>query len=371
MKMKRNFLLSIVYPSFGLGLLAVQLSVSAQVPNPGSEGKIQLPWLKDYPAALKKAEAEKKPLLIDITTDWCGWSKKMDRETFADAAVQKELGSFVLIRLNPEASEPNGKVAESYGADSFPTLVVANYRGEQIGEESGYKNPKELLEFVQRFLPLFKGNLLGYKSVQLNADDPLMNAIKRIPTPESRPTSVGSFIVLDQSAIRLQTNGAARIVNRTATFISDPEKGDLPGASLRYVSSRQKAKFKSVRILNTKGEGREVDLKLAKDEHAYSNQNIYWDVRSLSLELPTLKEGQILDVIEELECQPIMPNQFCTRWNTGVKILLNSDLTITFPASMKLQQRSVRCPAEVKETRNSDGTLTWKLLPPIRNLMNH
>ena len=44
-------------------------------------------------------------------------------------------------------------------------------------------------------------------------------------------------------------------------------------------------KFKSVRILNTKGTGREVDVKLAKDEHAYSNQNIYWDVRTVSLDL--------------------------------------------------------------------------------------
>src|SRR5690242_3429716 len=155
--------------SVWVAMLSLICSLSAQVPDPGSEGKIQLQWLKDYPTALKKAEAEKKPLLIDITTDWCGWSKKMERETFADTSVQKELRSFVLIRLNPEASEQNGKLAESYGADSYPTLIVANYRGEQIGEDSGYKNPKELLEFLQRFLRPFKGNPLGYKTVQLDA----------------------------------------------------------------------------------------------------------------------------------------------------------------------------------------------------------
>ena len=348
--------------SIWLAMLSLSCSLSAQVPDPGSEGKIQLQWLKDYSEALKKAETEKKPLLIDITTDWCGWSKKMDRETFADTAVQKELRSFVLIRLNPEASDKNQKIADSYTVDGFPTLVVANYQGEQIGCDSGYKSPKELLDFVRRFLPLLKANPLGYKRVQLEPADPLMKAIRRIPPPDARPTTVGAFVVLDQSSALLQTNGNAKFLIRTSTFISDPEKGDLPEASLHYVSSRQKAKFKSIRILNLKGEGREMDLKLAKDEHAYSNQNIYWDVRSLSLELPALKEGQILDVVEELENQPIIPNQFCYRWNTGLKILLSSDLTITFPPSLNLQRRAVRCPTEIKETRNPDGTLTWELI---------
>lgn len=353
--------LSPVLRVFGAVLLTSTLSLPAQVPNPGSEGKLQLQWLKDYPAALRTAEAQKKPLLLDITTDWCGWSKKMDRETFADLAVQKELRSFVLIRLNPEASEKNQKIADSFGVDGFPTLVVANYRGEQIGQTSGYLNGKEFLEFLRRFLPLFKGTPLGYKSVQLDSGDPLLKAIQKIPPPESRPTSLGSFVVLDQSAVQLQAEGTAKILVRTATFIADPEKADLLAATRYYVSSRQKLKFKAVRILNTNGAGREVDLTLAKDEHAYSNQNVYWDARTLSLELPTLKEGQILDVIEEHELQPVIPHQFYFRWNTGSKMLLASDLTITFPASLNLQQRAVRCPSQVTETKNSDGTIAWQL----------
>jgi hypothetical protein len=104
-----------------------------------------------------------------------------------------------------------------------------------------------------------------------------------------------------------------------------------------------------------------VDLRLAKDEHAYSNQNVYWDARMLSLDLPKLKEGQILDVIEEREFQPVLPNEFYYRWNTGTHMLLSSDLTITFPASMRLERRAVRCPTAVSETRNGDGTITWQL----------
>jgi transglutaminase-like putative cysteine protease/thioredoxin-related protein len=342
-------------------LVAAASNLQAQVPNPGSEGKLRLEWLKDYPEALRCAEAEKKPLLIDVTTDWCGWSKKMERETFADLVVQKELRSFILIRINPEVSDKNQKIADSFGADSYPTLVVANFRGEPIAQNSGYMNGKEFLEFLRRYLPMFKGNPLGYKSVQLEANDPLMKAIQKIPSPDSRPATLGSFVVLDQSTMLLQADGSSKVMVRTATFIADPEKGELPDASRSYVSSRQKFKFKTVRIVNTKGAGREVDVKLAKDEHAYSNQNIYWDTRAVSLELPPLKEGEILDVVEEREFQPVMPHEFYFRWFTAPKILLSSDLTIIFPPSLNLQKRAVRCTNPVTETKNPDGTITWNL----------
>jgi transglutaminase-like putative cysteine protease/thioredoxin-related protein len=349
----------IVHPLLSCLLLSA-LSAAAQVPNPGSEGKLQLQWLKQYSDARRQAETEHKPLLIDITTDWCGWSKKMDREAFANLAVQKELRSFVLIRLNPEASDENQKIAESFGVDGYPTLVVANSRGEEIGQ-GGYMEAKEMLEFLRRYPPLFKGNPLGYKAVQLAPADPLLKAISKIPAPGLRPTTVGSFVVLDQSSIVLQADGTAKMLARTATLVADPQKGDLPEATGYYVSSRQKLRLKTVRILDTKGAGREVDLKLTKDEHAYSNENVYWDARKVSVELPRLREGQILDVTEERELQPVMPGAYSFRWFTAPKILLSSDLTITFPATLNLQKRSVRCSTEVTESRNADGTLTWRL----------
>ena len=348
-----------------VSVLAIGLSgfqSRAQIPNPGSEGRIQLQWLKEYSQALKRAETERKPLLIDITTDWCGWSKKMERETFADSAVQKELRSCILIRLNPEASDANQKIAESFGVDGYPTLVLANYRGEELGVTSGYLSTKDFLEYLGRYLPLFKSNPLGYKSVELGATDPLMKAVRKIPAADAMPAGLGSFTVLDQSSIQIQGNGGAKMLIRTSVYIADPEKAEMQNVSRYYVSSSQKMKFKSVRILNTRGAGREVELRLAKDEHAYSNQNVYWDARIVSVPLPKLKEGQIVDVIEEREVEPVMPGEFYFRWTTGLEVLLSSDLAITFPASLKLQQRASRCPTEVTETKNGDGTITWHLV---------
>src|SRR5512133_1739652 len=109
-------------------LVAVLLSLScvksvAQVPTPGSEGRIALKWSDNYDDVLSRAKAERKPVLIDFTTDWCGWSKKMDRETFAKREVQRELRDFVLIRLNPEINDKNKEIGERFSISSYPTLV--------------------------------------------------------------------------------------------------------------------------------------------------------------------------------------------------------------------------------------------------------
>jgi thiol:disulfide interchange protein len=136
-------------------------STRAQVPNPGSEGRIQLKWLEDYKEVLNRAKNEKKPVLIDFTTDWCGWSKKMDRETFAKKDVQKELRDFLLIRINPETNDDNKKLGEDYSISSYPTLVVVNYNGEETGRREGFMEEKDMLKFLKEQLPLYKGNPLG------------------------------------------------------------------------------------------------------------------------------------------------------------------------------------------------------------------
>jgi len=73
--------------------------VQAQTEEPKEES---LHWM-----SLEEAEAacEKKPrkIFIDVYTDWCGWCKKMDKSTFADALVlayAKE--KFYAVKLNAE-----------------------------------------------------------------------------------------------------------------------------------------------------------------------------------------------------------------------------------------------------------------------------
>ncbi|HCH44379.1 DUF255 domain-containing protein, partial [uncultured Algoriphagus sp.] len=46
----------------------------------------EIQWMK-FEDAIAANEKNPKMLLVDVYTDWCGWCKKMDKETFKDPKV--------------------------------------------------------------------------------------------------------------------------------------------------------------------------------------------------------------------------------------------------------------------------------------------
>jgi uncharacterized protein YyaL (SSP411 family) len=64
-----------------------------------AEGLKWYDWNEGYPLAVKK----NKILIIDIYTTWCGWCKKMDRDTYAKKSIQDILNKdFIAVKFNPE-----------------------------------------------------------------------------------------------------------------------------------------------------------------------------------------------------------------------------------------------------------------------------
>jgi len=52
-----------------------------------------------------KAKKENKILVVDVYTDWCGWCKVMDKQTYENAnVVQKMKKYFVGVKFNPEVN---------------------------------------------------------------------------------------------------------------------------------------------------------------------------------------------------------------------------------------------------------------------------
>ena len=65
----------------------------------------KLQWF-EYVDGYNKAKAENKILLVDAYTDWCGWCKVMDRETYTNAEVIAALNQdFVCVKFNPEVEK--------------------------------------------------------------------------------------------------------------------------------------------------------------------------------------------------------------------------------------------------------------------------
>jgi thiol:disulfide interchange protein len=100
-----------------------------------------------YDEALSKAYAEQKVVMVDLYTDWCGWCKKMDRETFMDARVARATRGMVAIRVNAEKG--GEEVARKFQVDGFPVVLFLDGKGREVHRIRGFVDADELLKVVE------------------------------------------------------------------------------------------------------------------------------------------------------------------------------------------------------------------------------
>lgn len=109
----------------------------------------ELDWTTDVPAALAKAKAENKTVLLDFTgSDWCGWCIKFKKEAldtpeFQDYAAKNlvlvEVDFPRKLQQSEELKSANKALAGQYNITGYPTFVVLNKDGKQIGRQDGYE----------------------------------------------------------------------------------------------------------------------------------------------------------------------------------------------------------------------------------------
>ena len=107
-----------------------------------------LDWSTDLPKAQAQAKADHKMVLMDFTgSDWCGWCKKFDKEAlstdkFAEyAKAHLELVVVDFPREKPQSDAlkaANKALGQKYGVNGYPTFVVLNADGKEIGRQEGY-----------------------------------------------------------------------------------------------------------------------------------------------------------------------------------------------------------------------------------------
>jgi thioredoxin-related protein len=132
-----------------------------------AETKEKLQWLALDDAATN-LKNEKRPVLIDLYTDWCGWCKVMDRKTYSNKNVINYVQSkFYPVKFDAEGRKSitwNGKtynfnsnykahdfaVFLTAGQLSFPTTVIIPVGGEPQAIP-GYLAPNELELIVKYF----------------------------------------------------------------------------------------------------------------------------------------------------------------------------------------------------------------------------
>ena len=120
-------------------------------------------WTEDYAAALAQAKREHKNLLLDFTgSDWCGWCIKFKKEVLDSAEFQDYAAkNVVLVELDyphkkvqaDDLKKANAALKKQYDVHGFPTLVVLDKDGKEIGRQVGYSEggPKAFIAKLEGF----------------------------------------------------------------------------------------------------------------------------------------------------------------------------------------------------------------------------
>jgi len=125
----------------------------------------ELVWL-DWNEGYEKAVKSGKILLVDAYTDWCGWCKKMDRDTYSKPEIiQKINASFIPVKFNPEITDRSYKIgtesfsgSQLYGfltqgnSTGFPTTYYIFPAKKRIMLDAGYKGPEDFAKVLDQIV---------------------------------------------------------------------------------------------------------------------------------------------------------------------------------------------------------------------------
>ncbi len=106
----------------------------------------------DFWVTLEEAQInaldEGKYILLDVYTEWCGFCRRMNRETYGDERVQIALEQyFYPVRIDAESTTEvmfQGEtysmieLAYAFGVGSYPTTIFISPDGEPVASQPGF-----------------------------------------------------------------------------------------------------------------------------------------------------------------------------------------------------------------------------------------
>ena len=106
-----------------------------------------LNWEENLETALQKAKTENKAVLVNFTgSDWCVWCQKLSAEVFSQGEFEDYADeNLILVKLDfprdieqsAETKAYNNQLAQRYGVQGFPTILLLNSQGKMV-LQTGY-----------------------------------------------------------------------------------------------------------------------------------------------------------------------------------------------------------------------------------------
>lgn len=112
--------------------------------TPKSPTKIK--WIDSAATAVKQQRDTGRPLLIYVTADYCGYCRKMERETWADPKVSQRIQESV-VALKVDA-EKNPELVKRLEVEGLPATLLFDSEGHLVQRLSGYSRTAKVMELL-------------------------------------------------------------------------------------------------------------------------------------------------------------------------------------------------------------------------------
>lgn len=143
-----------------MGKLAVYFAAVLGVAQVATASDVA--WLTDLAKAQAEAKKERKLVLLDFNgSDWCPPCRVLKKEVFSSPEFQKfAKQNLILVDVDFPENKPQPKklkaanqaLAEKFGVDGFPTVVVLGSDGKELEKKSGYQgeSPKAYIAELEK-----------------------------------------------------------------------------------------------------------------------------------------------------------------------------------------------------------------------------
>lgn len=124
-----------------------------------SQEKAKIKWMS-MDQAFEAIKKDPKKIVIDVYTDWCGWCKVMDKNTFSDPKVIDFVNKkYYAVKLNAEQdgqikigdktyNYPDLASELMQGRMSYPTIVYLDEKFNMIQPIPGYQDAKAFHQVI-------------------------------------------------------------------------------------------------------------------------------------------------------------------------------------------------------------------------------
>ena len=166
-------------------------------------GNAQVQWQPIDKVGATELQGNTKMFFIDFSTSWCGWCKKMDRDTYTNKLIAAVLNHYYLsVHFDAESKDAfkwNGQefagstkrntphsftTAILGGQIGYPSVAIFDQQMKLVQMLSGYQGPEDFIKFicffvndnykkynVQNFMEVFDSQILPEIKKEIEFED--------------------------------------------------------------------------------------------------------------------------------------------------------------------------------------------------------